>query len=200
MTPRIDHIHDEFIRWLESFQAPTLMRHNEQAMREEANALVRAVSRNLPSQCYEDALKALLRKLERSLRTRAWPTVQEIEMAAKATKERLRRENTPDTAEESHLNALENFFRKNGTELKAIGAPDRTQILVERGLLESLREARHFGFTLDNHQAALAQEQPIGPADREHNTRVMKKLKEVQNLQAGYGAPAAGPVRSKRVA
>lgn len=200
MNTRSEQIHETFTRWLNRFQPPAFMARDDQAMQDEANALLRAVSHVLPSQGYTEALNQLLVELERTHKTRAWPTAQEIEAAGRATRERNRPEVSEHQSSETRLNMLEDWFRKFGTEMPGIGAPHLTELLVERGVLETLRQARFHGFALNDWQLEKARDEPASEVERRHHQRTSEKLADWRRSQASSGAPSPGAPKTMRAA
>lgn len=84
MSIRSQHITAQVGRFLDRFSPPANLKGNEQATADTRAAIVRAISRMLPSDGFTDQLTALLDEIENRAETRAWPTVFEVNRAAQA--------------------------------------------------------------------------------------------------------------------
>lgn len=78
MTTRNEVLHDVFVRWLDRYSPRRALQQNEQAMKDEVNALMRVVWRMAPKQDYENWLGKVTNQLDYQMKTSAWPTVAEI--------------------------------------------------------------------------------------------------------------------------
>lgn len=152
---------------------------NEEAQKTEIASLVRAVSRYAPRtgldewwQQFEDALLS-------RMKTHSWPIQSEIEQAAKSiTKTRATEINANENAIERAVQWCVEFK----TPLPGANTPEMTRALIQRGVLQSLREARHRGFALSNEDTRTALGESLTAVEFEHHIAVLARLRGVDEL------------------
>lgn len=98
---KADYLKDKFYRYLERHTPPAFLK-TDQSRVDEMDALLRAVLRIAPDQNFQEWWPRFEDNLDRSLKTRAWPTVFEINKAAPdnrpiAGEEKVGEEWEPDT-------------------------------------------------------------------------------------------------------
>lgn len=94
MTPRTEEIVEIFRGWLERFSPPASIKGNGKAMQASADALLRVLLKYAPQDEAGPWVRRALDQLEYQMKTRAWPTVNELGAACV----NLRRE-TGETAD-----------------------------------------------------------------------------------------------------
>lgn len=78
MSARNAALHEEFTRWLGRYSPRRALQHNEQALGDEVNALMRMVLKMAPSSDYLTWLEKVTTNLDFQMKTSAWPTVAEV--------------------------------------------------------------------------------------------------------------------------
>jgi hypothetical protein len=78
MSDRKDEISGLFTRWLDRYSPPLSMRDNQRAQQDEVEALLRTVLKFAPALLYGDWVSSMLDRLSDQMKTRAWPTQNEI--------------------------------------------------------------------------------------------------------------------------
>ena len=77
---RDQHLADDFKRWLDRFSPPASIKGNGMAMQDAADALLRLILRKAPRDGYTMWLAEVLELTEATMKTRAWPTMHELEI------------------------------------------------------------------------------------------------------------------------
>ena len=92
MTDRNEEISNTFSRWLKRYSPPLSMRDDLQTQQDEANALLRTLLKFAPANFHGVWLEGILERLSDQMKTRAWPTQNEIGAVCSNTrKERVNR-------------------------------------------------------------------------------------------------------------
>jgi hypothetical protein len=76
-------VYAAFTRWLERYTPPRHMQGSDQAMQDEADALMRAIARHTPRAGAVEWIDNVLAHLDETMKTRAWPSVSEVTRAAR---------------------------------------------------------------------------------------------------------------------
>lgn len=105
MTTRNEVLHDVFVRWLDRYSPRRALQQNEQAMKDEVNALMRVVWKMAPKDDYENWLVRVTNQLDYQMKTSAWPTVAEIG-AACSNQNKARVLNNPQSVQSFTLDPV----------------------------------------------------------------------------------------------
>lgn len=144
----------------------------------EMKALLRIVLARAPNVAYESWWDRTVEALGEIQNTRAWPIEREMLTASAQASDRGR-SSSGGTApsEENVIGLMVGWLERNGTEMPGFGSIARTTILVARGHLTDLREARFRGFALSDEQAFEARNQRPSRAEWDHHVKVMARLR-----------------------
>lgn len=77
------YVSEAFNRWLRRYNPPKLMAGDDEAVQDEADALMRSVLAFAPKEGFRDWTGHALDALSEACQTRAWPTVAEVRKALK---------------------------------------------------------------------------------------------------------------------
>lgn len=78
MSMKHTEIAQVLTRWLERFTPPVSIRDNQRAAQDAADALLRTILRFAPHSDYTPWVHNVLDRVEYQMKTRAWPTVNEV--------------------------------------------------------------------------------------------------------------------------
>jgi len=77
-----------FADWLQRYTPPRAIAGKADIMQKETDSLIKVLTRNAPTEGYLGWLEDVLEKLAASMKTRAWPTVNEITTACAGSRSR----------------------------------------------------------------------------------------------------------------
>jgi outer membrane protein TolC len=153
---------------------PQSMRGNQQAQEDEMRSLLRGVQTAAPAEDIENWWRAFEDALLDAQQTRAWPTRFEIRKAADAIRPaRL----VGDDEFENQVNRARAWLGERRGPPPGMGNPRVTAALLSEGRFHNEREARFWGWPLDDAAMKRALAQPIGADEWRHHVRVMASLK-----------------------
>ncbi len=78
MNTKIDEIASRFSKWLQRYLPPRHLRANSEACQDEADALLRVILKATPQTDFMPWLNRVLENMDYRMKTRAWPTVAEL--------------------------------------------------------------------------------------------------------------------------
>jgi len=81
---RNEAIAEELRRWLERYSPPLSLRANPRAMQDETTALLKILVRKAPNEGYLQWCQDVFEECSKLMKTRAWPTVNELGSACSA--------------------------------------------------------------------------------------------------------------------
>lgn len=189
---REQYLAERFNEWLNRFSPPKRIATDSAAQQRDADDMLRTVLRFAPREGYSEWLVGMLARLQEGMTTRSWPAPGEIAKACKAGGER-RGGVDDDAAEENAINMLEDWFRKFKDQMPSMGRDSRTMALIARGVLKSEREAKFYGFNLDQAAERRARDQKMCVAEWNHHCRVVAKLRGITAQEAASQERARDP-------
>ena len=204
---RLTAIAERFNTFLARFQPPAYMRGEDAqsvaVRQEEADELLRCIAAAVPDGDWQRPLDELLREIAAGMRTRAWPTQGEIRDAVKRVRQMRAERSEPSAGKDRNVIALADlaatWFAKFGTPPPGSYCDGEvTRALIDRGVLASPQLARFLGFRLSLLDLDAARSAPECIEERRHDEAVHQKLRAWREAVIAGGAPAAGPVRSRR--
>jgi hypothetical protein len=184
---RTADISQRLSRFLARFSAPQGIRDNPQASQDEADALLRILLKYAPSGVEAGPwVDRALEACAMTMKTRAWPTMQELGAACANQRKSGTADPAGDGVEAAMVDRMADWFGKFGDQLPGCGKPSRTAELIRRGVLANEREAKIKGFDLGQDQARRAMEQPMGIDESRHHDGILFDLRAAsERLQAG---------------
>ena len=183
---RQEFLATRFNDWLERFSPPRRIANNFDAQQKDADALLGIIVSFAPREDYAEWLEAMLRRLESGMTTRSWPAPGEVTKACKNGREVGESGPRIDDAmiEEAAIERMTTWFAKFKNQMPGHGKPSRTETLVARGVLNSLREARFYGFELSREANQKAKEERTTKVEWLHHIRVLSNLWGISEAEA----------------
>lgn len=176
---------------------------SDDALRAEINDLVEEINSAIPDKVTEGMMAALLRELKAAIRRRhgaqGWPPAKVFIAGVADAIEGVERKGKGGSSQDAMLDNMEKWFNRFGTVLPGCGTQERTQALVDRGVL-SARQARHAGFPMSPALAKQAKDMPMCEAERAQHVRVMARSWEVSESEAAARLEAEGVIPTEQLA
>ena len=181
---REQFIAQKFNEWLDRFSPPRRIANDQAAQQADANAMMVTVLGYAPRDEYSEWLVAMLRRLEDGMTTRSWPAPGEVVKACKGGDASGHGGISEQAREESVIDRLTAWHAKFGTQMPSHGNDKRTRVLIDRGVLADLREARFKGFDLSFDDNLQAKGMKMGKSEWKHHIGVMAKLRGISDAEA----------------
>lgn len=174
---RSETIGQRLDRILDRLTPPRAISKNVEAQAQEVQAMHKAISAACPKSGYEEWLDRFEERLFSDLKTRAWPTLNEVKRACHE-----KSSGSMNKGQEIDLAAL--WFQKTNRPHPALNDPMITSEMISRGLLSDIREARWRGFDLTTEQGREAREMRPGREEWNHHVSVMARLNDMTFQEA----------------
>lgn len=172
-------------RYLLRFSPPRRIAGRPEAEQDEADALLRCLLNHAPTSVAKNWVARVFDTIEARAKFPTWPTVSEIDAACRSVAVESGGVSKSVT-EAAMVDRLADFYKKTGAQLGSCGSPERTQALVDGGVIENLRHARFCGFDLNEHQRKIAQSQAMSSAERHHHIRVVAQLRNIPEDEVAF--------------
>lgn len=186
-----------FNRWLKRFSPPRQIAGNPEAMQDDANALIDLILTHAPAEGWQDWYDRAIRTLEAGMTTRAWPAPGEVAKACKAALQDRPAAVKTDAGDADAIPRPIDWFNRFGTQMPGMGNWARTNILIQRGILDDIAHARSCGFAVhpEDERKLLAERsrrreagEPLaailGPREFRRHCAVLAHLWDVPEFEA----------------
>lgn len=187
MQTRDEFLSENLNGLLKRLAPPMSIKADAEAQRQEIAGMMRAVSHAAPTKGYIEWWGTFEDTLRASMKTRAWPTPNEIQSAARslAPKSAASAGTTVEGhIEDAAIQRMTSWFDNFKTQLPGHGRASRTAALVARGVILNLREARFRGFDLSHEQMQVAINQPASIEESRHHDGILFDLRAVSERLA----------------
>lgn len=180
MAVRDNYIHLQLTRLLERLTPPRNFAENEEAKITEIQHMARVLWREAPLQGYEEWWGKFEGYLLENHQSRAWPIVGQIVKACQAVSgpKSIRNFNDTSVFEFKYQRVLD-YFLKHKAPAPYYNEPEITSRLIKEGYLSDEREARFFGFALDEEANKKVHSQRPGKDEWNQHIRVLCRINDL---------------------
>lgn len=176
---RNEFLEERLKNLLGRYSPPRLIEKSPALQADEIRQLLGSLGRAAPQRGWEfwwDRFEPAL--LER-MKTRAWPTVNEISRAAEAAHADAPAATSAQTSE-----VAIQYFVDNSKPHPTLNNPSITAEIVQRGLVDDIRDARFRGLSLSDQDSKRAKEMRPGADEWRRHVGVMSKIQCVSFAEA----------------